>query len=144
MVTQEYLNKVNDALAQACPLSVNDPESVASLKAKIQSFCNDVGQLPSEFTIIQWCVPFEQMLLKKKAEADEAARKKQERIDVRKKEREFDRLPASAAKAQANAELRQQREQATTETFTPRDIHGGHRDYRGMRYSFQDQSGCKR
>jgi hypothetical protein len=119
MISQEHLNKVNAALTEACPLASNDPASVAALKDKIQGFCRDVGQPPSELTIIQWCVPFEQSLLKKKADAEEAVRQKQARIDARKKEKEFDKLPASEAKARANAELRQQREQTTTERFTP-------------------------
>lgn len=119
MVNQEWLDRVNAALIEAAPLTSQDPKAVSALKEKIHTYCHELGKMPTELQVVQWSVPFEQALLAKQQQAEEAARKKQERIDARKKEREFDKLPASEAKARANAELRQQREQATTERFTP-------------------------
>ncbi len=64
-----------------------------------------MGKTPSELTVVQLMVPFEQALLEKKQQAEKAARQKQERADARKKAREYDRLPASAVKAEAIAEF---------------------------------------
>jgi len=119
MVNQEWLDRVNAALIEAAPLTSQDPKAVSALKEKIQTYCRELGQLPTELQVVQWAVPFEQALLAKKQQADEVARKKQERIDARKKEREFDRLPASALKAEAIAELRQRNIQSEPEKFTP-------------------------
>jgi len=119
MISQEYIDKLNAALASACPLASNDPEAVAALKDKIQTFCREMGQPPTEFTVIQLMTPFEQALLKKKEEVEAATRQKQERINARKKAREFDSLPSSVARSQANAELRQRTVQSPSERFSP-------------------------
>jgi hypothetical protein len=119
LVTQEYIDKINVALLEACPLASRDSEAVSIIKEKIQIYCREMGQPPTELTVVQLMIPFEQALLKKKEEAETAARQKQERADARKKAREFDRLPASAVKAQAIAELRQKTAQSEPERFTP-------------------------
>lgn len=119
MVTQEYIDTINAALLEACPLASQDAKSVAAIKEKIQTYCRELGKSPTELQVVQWAVPFEQALLANQQQAEEAARQKQERIDARKKEREFDKLPASEAKARANAELRQRNTQSASEKFTP-------------------------
>src|SRR5579864_7854607 len=100
-VSQEYVNKVNAALIEACPLASQDQTSVAAIKQKIESYCRELGQPPTELMVVQFAVPYEQALLKKKEEAEAEARRKQERIAARKKAREYDNLPASAVKAEA-------------------------------------------
>lgn len=119
MITQQFVDTVGKALAEACPLASNDKEASEAIRQKITKYCNELGRLPLESQVIAWAVPFEQALLKKKEEAETAARQKQERADARKKAREYDRLPASAVKAEAIAELRQKTVQSAPERFTP-------------------------
>jgi hypothetical protein len=118
-VTQDYIDKTNAALLEACPLASQDPDSVAAIKDKILTFYRELNFPPTELQVIQFAVPYEQALLKKKEEAEAKVRQRQEKAEARKKQREDDLKPASVLRAEANAELRQRNVPVETERFTP-------------------------
>jgi hypothetical protein len=120
VIDQTYIDRVNAALTSACPLATQNQDSVTAIKDKVLTFYREIGYPPSESQVVGWAVPFEQALLGKKAEEEAKARAKQERIDARRKEREYDKLPASAARAEAVAEVRKINEaKPASERFTP-------------------------
>jgi hypothetical protein len=124
MISKEYIDQLNTALASACPLMLQDSEAVKAISEKIAKFHAEIGYPPNESQVIAWAVPFEQSLLQKKeaaeAEAKDKARQRQEKADARKKERAYDRQPSPITRAEANAELRKLNEsQPTPERFVP-------------------------
>ena len=129
-ITQQFVDTVGAALLLACPLTSADPDSITAVKEKILKFDRELGRAPNEAQVISWAVPFEQALLQKKEAAEAQARQKQEeaeakvrqrqaRADARKQQREFDQLPSSVTRAQANEDLRRMREQSAPERFVP-------------------------
>jgi len=86
MITQEYVDKTAAALAEACPLTAADPESVEALKAKLLSFDRELGSAPTVDHVIRWAIPLEQALLQKKEAREAELRQKRESANARRKE----------------------------------------------------------
>jgi hypothetical protein len=118
-ITSEWLNSAEQALREACPLTINDEASVAALKAKVITYDKQLGIAPNIDWVIKMAVPFENALLAKKEAAEAEVRAKRDKVAARKKERDYDRLPASAIRAEAIEDLRKRNVPTATEQFVP-------------------------
>lgn len=77
MITKEWIDNINPAIMSATPLAANDAEAMENVAAKIQSFVQETGHLPTELQVVmEFCVPEENRLLQARQNADIAARKK--------------------------------------------------------------------
>lgn len=80
MITKEWIDSINPAILEACPLAANDATAMQNVADKIQSFIQETGRLPSELQVVmEFCVPEENRLLQAKQNEEIAARKKSKR-----------------------------------------------------------------
>jgi hypothetical protein len=81
VITQEWIDQIDEALKQACPLASADEEAMTDVMHKIQEFLRASGRLPEEIQVItEFAVPHENRLLQEQQSVAIAARKK-ERLD---------------------------------------------------------------